>query len=72
MMENKEKKKKDNWIRLASKTHPGRFYMFNKATGETEWLPIKKDSPEGENKIESAPKLNRKWKFIKFKLISVF
>lgn len=58
-MESKEKKKNDNWIRLASKTYPGRFYMFNKATGETEWLPIK-ESPEGKNKVESPPKLNRK------------
>ncbi|TMW54289.1 hypothetical protein DOY81_000644 [Sarcophaga bullata] len=56
-MESKKKKEKHNWIRLASKTHPGRFYMFNKATGETEWLPLE-DSPAGENKNESPPKLN--------------
>ncbi|XP_065364549.1 transcriptional protein SWT1 [Calliphora vicina] len=55
-MENKDKKKKDDWIRLASKSRPGRFYMFNKATGETQWLPLN-EVGESEKQV-SPPKLS--------------
>lgn len=57
-MEGKEKKKSD-WIRLASKSRAGRFYLFNKSTGETKWLPLQTSS-EKECKFDSPPKLNRK------------
>ncbi|KAM7346596.1 swt1 RNA endoribonuclease [Cochliomyia hominivorax] len=57
-MDNKEKKKKDDWIRIASKSRPGRFYIFNKATGETQWLPLKKEDEVDKYKLDSHIKLS--------------
>lgn len=59
-MENKDKKKKGDWIRLASKSRPGRFYMFNKATGETQWLPLNEVEESEKQKQDSPPKLSSK------------
>lgn len=28
-----------DWMKCKSKKHPDRFYYFNKATGETSWIP---------------------------------
>lgn len=56
-MENKEKKR-DNWIRIASKSRPGRFYMFNKATGETEWLPLENEGSDKKQKLDTPLKLS--------------
>ncbi|XP_023296137.2 transcriptional protein SWT1 [Lucilia cuprina] len=53
-----EKKKKDDWIRMASKSRPGRFYLFNKATGETQWLPLHQVTESDQQKQESPPKLS--------------
>lgn len=64
-MADKEKKKKDDWIRLASKSRAGRFYLFNKATGETQWLPTKQGQESKElQKLESPPKLSSKLKIL--------
>lgn len=59
-MDNKEKKKKDDWIRLASRSRPGRFYMFNKATGETQWLPLENEDGGTKQQKDSPPKLSSK------------
>lgn len=46
---------KNGWIRCESKSHRGRFYLFNKETGETHWLPLKRDDETRGKKRDTPP-----------------
>ncbi|XP_075157390.1 swt1 RNA endoribonuclease [Haematobia irritans] len=48
-MDLKKSKKPDDWIKVQSKSRPGRYYMFNRSTGETKWL-----TSEAETKISGT------------------
>ncbi|XP_073833423.1 swt1 RNA endoribonuclease [Musca autumnalis] len=54
-MDEKKPKKPDDWIKVQSKSRPGRYYMFNRATGETKWLPTESKS-NGDSKDKSPTK----------------
>uniref|UniRef100_A0A1I8P987 PIN domain-containing protein n=1 Tax=Stomoxys calcitrans TaxID=35570 RepID=A0A1I8P987_STOCA len=43
-MDKNKLKKTDDWIKAQSKSRPGRYYMFNRSTGETRWISCDKTS----------------------------
>lgn len=65
-MESSKLKRSDDWIKVQSKSRPGRYYMFNKATGETKWIPTDgqandSDSPtkkEKSREISPPPRIS--------------
>ncbi|XP_005186135.1 transcriptional protein SWT1 [Musca domestica] len=45
-MDEGKPKKPDDWIKVQSKSRPGRYYLFNRATGENKWLSNDSKSKE--------------------------